>query len=129
MIAKRNGIILWANQILACVRLLEERKQEKKAKTLNVFFFLFFVRVQVNWFTNCYLIWNIFWAFSGRLRSRNSQTWEIKINVSLQKKKKRRKLDRIMRMNDVLSRKTVWCFSSKRLTDITLTSYQIKRKA
>lgn len=128
MIAKRNGIILWANQILACVRLLEERKQEKKAKNLDVFLFRFFVRGEVNWFTNCYLIWNIFWAFSGRLRSRNSQTWEIKINVSLQKKK-RRKLDRIMQTNDVLSRKTVWYFSSKRLTDITLTSYQIKRKA
>ena len=41
MIAKRNGIILWANQILACVRLLEERKQEKKAKNLDVFFSLF----------------------------------------------------------------------------------------
>ena len=41
MIAKRNGIILWANQILACVRLVEERKQEKKAKNLDVFFFSF----------------------------------------------------------------------------------------
>lgn len=41
MIAKRNGIILWANQILACVRLPEERKQEKKAKNLDVFFSLF----------------------------------------------------------------------------------------
>lgn len=53
MIAKRNGIILWANQILACVRLLEERKQEKKAKNLDVFLFRFFVRGEVNWFTNC----------------------------------------------------------------------------
>lgn len=48
MIAKRNGIILWANQILACVRLLEERKQEKKAKNLDVFLFRFFVRGEVN---------------------------------------------------------------------------------
>ena len=39
MNVKRSGIILWANQILACVRSLEERKQEKKPKNLVVVFF------------------------------------------------------------------------------------------
>lgn len=87
MIEQTSGIILRANQILACVSLLRERKQEKKAKNFDVFFFLFFVRLKVNWFTNCYLIWNIFWTFSGRLQSRNSQTGKIKINGLLQKKK------------------------------------------
>lgn len=43
MIEQTSGIILRANQILACVSLLRERKQEKKAKNFDVFFFSSFL--------------------------------------------------------------------------------------